>query len=119
RLLRRHLCHAGQEVAECGERRRRALRQQTLAGGVYESGPQRVVRGDWLKAGEQRRQIGGLDELYRLERFHHALADAAGGDVDHAPEADVVVWVEHQLQIRERVLDLLALVEPYAADDLV
>ena len=58
-------------------------------------------------------------ELNRLERLHHALADAARRHVDDAPQADVVVRIEHQPQVGERVLDFLALVEPDAADDLV
>ena len=47
------------------------------------------------------------------------LADAARRHVDHPPEADVVVRVDHEPQVGERVLDLLALVEPDAADDAV
>ena len=58
----------------------------------------------------------GID---RLQRIHHALADAARRHVDHAPQADVVVRVDDQLQVGERVLDFLALVEADAADDLV
>ena len=58
-------------------------------------------------------------ELDRLERLHHALADAARRHVDDAAQADVVVRVEDQPQVGERVLDFLALVEPDAADDLV
>ena len=60
--------------------------------------------------------IGKLD---RFERFHHALADTPRRHVDHAPQADVVVRVQNQLEVREGVLDFLALVEPDAADDLV
>ena len=41
------------------------------------------------------------------------------GHVDHAPEADVIVRVHQQAEVGECVLDLLALVEPDAADDLV
>ena len=47
------------------------------------------------------------------------LADAARRHVHHAPEAHVVVRVDEQAQVRERVLDFLALVEPDAADDAV
>ena len=54
-----------------------------------------------------------------LDRVHHALADAARRHVDHAPQADVVVRVDDEPHVGERVLDLLALVEPDAADDLV
>ena len=54
-----------------------------------------------------------------LERVHHALADAARRHVDDAPQADVVVRVDDEAHVGERVLDFLALVEPDAADDLV
>ncbi len=60
--------------------------------------------------------LPGVD---RLQRIHDALADAAGRHVDHAAQADVVVRVDDQLQVGERVLDFLALVEPDASDDLV
>ena len=50
---------------------------------------------------------------------HHALADAARRHVDDAPQADIVVRVDDQAHVGERVLDFLALVEPHAADDLV
>ena len=40
-------------------------------------------------------------------RFHHALADASRRRVDHAPEADVVVRVDDEPQVDERVLDFL------------
>ena len=58
-------------------------------------------------------------ELDLLERLHHALADAARRHVDHPAQADVVVRVDDQPHVGERVLDFLALVEPDAADDLV
>ena len=54
-----------------------------------------------------------------LDRLHHALADAARRHVDHPPQADVVVRVDDEPHVGERVLDFLALVEPHAADDLV
>ena len=55
----------------------------------------------------------------RLERIHHALADAASRNVDDAAQADIVVRVDDQLEVGQRVLDFFALVEPDAADDLV
>ena len=54
-----------------------------------------------------------------LDRLHDALADAARRHVDHAPQADVVVRIDDQAHVGERVLDFLPLVEPDAADDLV
>ena len=50
---------------------------------------------------------------------HDAFADAARRHVDHAPQAHVVVRVDDEAHVGERVLDLLPLVEPDAADDLV
>ena len=54
-----------------------------------------------------------------LQRIDHALADASGGHVDDPPQADIVVRVEEELQVRQGVLDFLALVEADAADDAV
>ena len=60
-----------------------------------------------------------LDRRERLERGHGRVADAALGRVDHLPRADHVLRVQQQPQVREDVLDLLALVEPNAADHAV
>ena len=68
------------------------------------------------KSGGASSSGAGVD---RLERVHHALADAPRRHVDHAPQADVVVRVERQAQVGQRVLDFLALVEPDAADDAI
>ncbi len=54
-----------------------------------------------------------------FDRLHHALADTACRHVDHAPEAHIVVRVDDQPHVGERVLDLLSLVEPDSADHLV
>ena len=62
------------------------------------------------------RSPGGVEVL---DGFHHALADAARRHVDHPPQAHVVVRVDDEPHVGERVLDFLALVEPDAADDLV
>ncbi len=80
--------------------------------------PERVGDDRRRQPGEQRRQVvGGRADIDLLERVHHALADAARRHVDHAAQGDVVVRVENQLEVRERVLDLLALVKPDAAQD--
>ena len=73
-----------------------------------------------VEASEQRRgvQIGRLG-VHALERVHHALADAARWHVDDAPDGDVVVRVQHELQVRQRILDLTSLVEAGAAEHLV
>ena len=55
-----------------------------------------------------------LDRREPLERGHGRVADAALGRVDHPPRADHVLRVQQQPQVREDVLDLLALVEPNA-----
>ena len=101
--------------------RDRAGRQLALVDGIDQPRPERSRRDDLLQArGEQRRRIRddriGID---RLKRIHHALADASRRHVDHPPEAHVVVRIDDQLHVRERVLDFLALVEANAADDLV
>ena len=48
-----------------------------------------------------------------------ALADAPRGPIKHPREADAIVGVQRQPQIGQRILDLFALVEARAADDLV
>src|SRR5206468_2109638 len=47
----------------------------------------------------------------RVEHRLRALADAALGYVDDSPQRDRVVRVRQSAQVRERILDLLALVE--------
>ena len=109
------------EIAENPQRRDGAVGELALVDGVEQAGPQRTGRDDFLEpGGEERRRVreNGI-RADRLEGVHHPLADAARRHVDHAPQADVVVRVDDQLQVGERVLDLLALVEPDAADDLV
>src|SRR3989442_844810 len=44
-------------------------------------------------------------------------ADAAPGRLNGAAEGDVVRGVHDEAQVRERVLDLLALVDPHRPDD--
>ena len=48
-----------------------------------------------------------------------AIADGAFGHVEDAAQVDVVIGVGDHAQVGEGVLDLLALVEAGAADDLV
>ena len=55
----------------------------------------------------------------RLERGDRRVADAALGRVHHAAERDHVLRVDQQPQVGEHVLDLLALIEPHAAEDPV
>ena len=85
-----------------------------------EARPERVGGQRRLETGGQQRQIVVDRRAFDLlQRLHDALADPARRHVDHPPEADVVVRVDDELQVGERVLDFLALVEPHAADDLV
>src|SRR5262249_51600206 len=120
-LLRRHLGEAHDQVSERGERRGGAAGEGAILEASNQTGPQRVRRDGWRQAGGEQRQR--LVEAGRradvLDRVHYALADAARRHVDHPAQADVVVRVDHQAHVGERVLDLLALVEPHAADHLV
>ncbi len=118
-LARRHLRQRQDQVAERRQRLRGARRQQAPVDGVHEPRPQGIAGGDGLEPGQERRALAIGRHIDRFERLHHALSDAARRHVDDPPEADVVVRIEHELQVGERVLDLLALVEADAADDLV
>ena len=69
--------------------------------------PQRLPERDALAARE------------RLDARLGAVADAALGDVEDAPQAHGVLGVGEDPQVGEQVADLLALVEAHAADDLV
>ena len=95
--------------------------QLAVLDGVDELRPERSRGRDLLQAGGEERQRLGANGLGidRLQAVHHALADAARRHVDHPPQAHVVVRVDDELEVGERVLDFLALVEADAADDLV
>ena len=112
---------ADDQIAERRQRRRCARGAAAARRAPRTSRAQsELADGAGCEPGEQQRQIVVVGrQLELLERVHHALADAARRHVDHAPQADVVVRVDDQLQVGERVLDFLALVEPDAADDLV
>ena len=53
-----------------------------------------------------------------LDAFHHPFADAARRHVDDTPQAHIVVRVDDEPHVGQRVLDFLPLVEADAADDL-
>ena len=80
----------------------------------------RVPRpGDLVEPVERRAE---RDALALGERRDHRLGPVpqpALGHVEDAAQVDVVVGVGDRAQVRDRVLDLLALVEPRAADHLV
>ena len=64
----------------------------------------------------QQRETVPRGELF--DRPHRSRADPAGGRVDRASERDVVGRVREQLEIGEKVLDFLPLVELDRADEL-
>ena len=68
-------------------------------------------------ADKQRRQLRRRRQ--RLEAVEHSLADPPRRHVDDAAQADIVVRIDDDLQVRQRVLDLAPLVESHAADDAV
>ena len=112
------------QIAKGRQRRSRATRRTAARRGRARCAPTaNSLDSAGCQAGRkqrrQRRRLGCRPAPNRLERLHHALADAARRHVDHAPQAHVVVRVDDQPQVGERVLDFLALVEPHAADDLV
>ena len=111
----------GDQIPEAPERGGRARCKRALDHGVNELGPERARRRHFLQArGEQRQRFGAHGvRIDLLQRLHDPLADAASRHVDDAAQADVVVRIHDQLEVGERVLDLLALVEADAADDLV
>ena len=51
--------------------------------------------------------------------FERGLAEPARRNVDDAREGEVVLGIDHQVQVGEDVLDFLPLVERHSADDLV
>src|SRR5262249_13725175 len=71
------------------------------------------------------RLLAGVEQRQRVDLglFGDALdrrrADAARRIIDDAAQADLVARRDRQLQVRDRVLDLLALEEGLAADHLV
>ena len=74
----------------------------------------RDVHGRRRREVEEGAMLAHGDDVQPIER---RASDPARGGTDGAPEGDVVVRVHDQPQVREDVLDLLALVEPYAAHD--
>ena len=69
--------------------------------------------------------MGGVDHAdaflacERFDRRDRRIADPALRHVDHTTERDDVLRVEQQPQVPQDVLDLLALIEPNAAEDAV
>src|SRR5262249_36333203 len=54
-----------------------------------------------------------------LDSLHDALAYSTSWHVDYAPQAHIVVGVDDEAHVSERVLDLPAFIKANAADDLV
>ena len=65
------------------------------------------------------RRGGASSADRRSTASSHAFAVAARRHVDHPSQAHVVVRIDQQLQVGERILDFLALVKAHAADDPV
>ena len=55
----------------------------------------------------------------QVELGDRTITNAATGCVQHSFDAYLVGWIDHGLEIGHGVLDLFAIVEPGAADDLV
>ncbi len=72
---------------------------------------------DNLLQGSPEREIGFQSDP--LDGFHGGLADAADRGVDHAHEGDGVVGIQNELEVGDHVLDLGALIEAEASDDVV
>ena len=70
---------ADDQVAEGAQRRDRAIPELALVDRVDQARPERSRRADLGEPGrEQRRRVGrDLVGIDRLQRVHHALADAA------------------------------------------
>ena len=117
----RDLGQRDDQVAEHRERRRRTAGECAAPPGREPYAP----TANWPRppAAGRRASSGNVVVAWPgcdvLERLHHALADAARRHVDHPPQADVVVRIDDEPHVGQRVLDFLALVEPDAADDLV
>ena len=121
RILARDERKAGEQVAKRAQRRDCPGRQLALFHRVDQFCPERSGGDGFLQADRQQRRRVRVDRLGidRLQAVHDSLSDAARRDVDDPPQAHVVVRVDDQLEVGEGVLDLLALVETDAADDLV
>jgi hypothetical protein len=110
------------------------LHQHARAAALVHTGVQLVEHGDeigdpaplaraepWDLAGAAQR-LAERDLLLAGEALHRplgGLADAAPRHVQHPPQADGVERVHNGLEVGQQVLDLAAVVELDAADDLV
>ena len=112
---------AEDQVAERPERGRRARGEPIPLGGINQTRPERSGGRHLGEAdGEQGRRVRGDGiRVDPLERFHDPFADPARRHVDDPAQADVVVRIDDQLEVRQRVLDFLPFVEADAADHLV
>jgi hypothetical protein len=120
RLLRDRGRERDHQIVEGLERAVRTRRQPPLGEHELRSRPQRATRVRFIETGgHQRRRVERRRQVGLLERVHHHLADAARRRVHDATKAHIVVRVGDQLQVGERVLDLLALVEADTADDAI
>ncbi len=115
---------AVEDGAEDLGRARAGVRELAQPRHELREGPQRVERavrqaGDLVDAGERRAERDALAVRERRDGALGAVAEAPLGHVEDAAQVDVVVEVVDRAQVRHGVLDLTALVEAGAPDDLV
>jgi len=92
------------QVAEDGGATPRLARVNSLSSSrSNDPRPERVGRASRSEAGAQQRQVGCRRTSDRVERVHDALPMPASWHVDDAAEADVVVRVDDEPHVRERV----------------
>ncbi len=124
RVAARPGAHRADQVDEALHLRARAACQPALRAAFPKACPERCPLASFRPCFGRRR----TEERFRRRPLHRRLAgrllDAARSDaprrrVDDPPQADVVVRVDDDLQVGQSVLDLLALVEPDVADDVV
>lgn len=110
RQIFHHGGQVGDQIAEAGQRRCRARRQAKRIQAV----PEQAVA-----FREQPIDRDAALARFRLHLRHRRVADAPLRLVDDPQQAGVVVRVGDEAQISENILDLLAVVELRAADDLI
>ena len=92
------------QVTKVGQRRQRPRRQQLLDDCLVDRAPHGNVP---------------VSSAMRSDRLHGRLADAAGGRVDHSLQRNRVIRIGDDLQVRNHVLDLGALVEAEPSHNVV
>ena len=119
RLARRDGAEDAHQVPEPPQDGDRPRGHQRVVDGAIQTLPERAGRPGAEGGPREERSRVGRSGRQRIEGGHHALADAPRRRVDDPAQAHVVVGVDEEPEIGERVLDFPALVESDAADDLV